>query len=312
MFGRVKAQVQARWSSREAPREAGLLAEDLLRRLEKRSLATRRTLGGGLPGEHRGRRLNSSLEFADYRPYTPGDDFRRIDWNAYARLNSLLIKVPEAREDVTVHLLLDVSRSMDWGTPPKLRYARQLCAGLGYMALCRLDAVRVGLLAGEVALRSPLFRGKAQAARLFRFLEQSPVAETTELNAALPAYLTQPRPRDMAIVVSDLFSPDGFEAGLLRVQKAGLQVAVVHVLSPEEVAPEYMGDLELLDVETGGVVQVSATEDTLRRYRQELEAWREEVRSVCRARGWTYLPVVTDRPIEQTLLGDFRHAGFLQ
>jgi uncharacterized protein (DUF58 family) len=289
------------------------LPDDLLLRLEKRYLATQRTRGGGLPGEHRGRRLNSSLEFADYRPYAPGDDFRRIDWNAYARLDSLLVKMPEAREDITLHLLLDVSRSMDWGSPGKLRYAQQVCGGLGYMGLCRLDAVRVGLLAGARALCSPLFRGKAQAPQLFRFLQQAPQAEETDLNTSLAAYLNAPfRPTDVAVVVSDLLWPDGCEQGVHQLLRAGLRLVIVHLLSAEEIEPDYVGDLELLDVENGSAVEVSATDDTLKRYRAELGNWLDEIREFCRRRGILYLPSRSDRPIEQALLGDFRHAGLLK
>ncbi|MBI4494663.1 MAG: DUF58 domain-containing protein, partial [Chloroflexi bacterium] len=265
-----------------------------------------------LVGEHRGRRLASSLEFADYRPYTPGDDFRRIDWNAYARLDNLLVKIPEAREDVTIHLLLDVSRSMAWGEPSKLDYARQVCAGLGYMALCRLDAVRVGALGATVAARSPLFRGKAQTSQLFRFLQRLPVAGQTDLNAALRGYVDRRHPTDVAILVSDLLSPSGYEPGLDRLLHAGLRVAVIHLLAPDELEPGYAGDLQLVDVETGAPVEVSLGAEALRRYQLELASWQEEIRACCRSRGLGYHQVRTDRPIEQTLLADFRRAGLLR
>lgn len=312
MLGRIKSELTERLQSTR-PGDGGdaLLPESVLRRLEKRSLSTGRTLGGGLAGEHRGRRLAASHEFADYRPYTPGDDFRRIDWNAYARLNNLLVRIPEAREDITLHLLLDASRSMDFGEPSKLRYARQVCAGLGYMALSRLDAVRVGVVGGSLAGRSQVFRGKLQTRQLFQFVQRFPLQAQTNLNLALPAYLERCRPTDVAVVVSDLLSPAGHEQGLMRLLQAGLGVAVVHVLSPEELEPDYFGDLELVDVESGDSVQVSLGEEALKRYRQEVAAWQEGVRTFCRSHGITYIAVRTDTPIEQTLLADFRYAGLL-
>ena len=314
MLGQIKDRLAERWSSSQ-PEErplAGLLAEAVLRGLERLNLVTRGMQGSGLVGEHRGRRLASSIEFADYRPYSPGDDFRRVDWHAYARLNNLLIKVPESREDVTVHLLVDVSRSMDWGEPSKLTYARQICAGLGYLALSRLDAVRIGVLGDAVLARSPLFRGKTQAPHLFRFLQTLPLAGQTDLNAALRGYAADHRPADVVILVSDLLSPQGYEDGLARLLQVGLSVVVVHVLSPDEIEPALFGDLELLDVESGAAVQVSLGDETLRLYRDELANWQSSIKRFCHGRGIRYVPVRTDRPIEQTLLADFRHAGLLR
>src|SRR5437588_8381553 len=108
----------------------GLVSEDLLRRIERLSLRVRRPLPGGPAGEHLGRGQSASIEFADHRAYAPGDDFRRIDWNALARLDEVTIRVTESREDVGLYVILDCSTSMAAGDGAKGNLARQLAAGL--------------------------------------------------------------------------------------------------------------------------------------------------------------------------------------
>ena len=150
-----------------------LFDETFLRKLERLAILSRRAMAGQLQGERRSPKRGQSVEFADYRPYTPGDDFRRIDWNAYARLERFFIKLFIEEEDLTVHLLVDTSRSMDWGQPNKLWYAVRAAGALGYVALVGLDRVTVTAFGGSengyVNYLSPR-RGKGQALALFSFL----------------------------------------------------------------------------------------------------------------------------------------------
>ena len=135
-------------SSQAPPAQAPqrLFDEAFLRRLEQLAILSRQALSGQMQGERRSAKRGQSVEFADFRPYALGDDFRRIDWNAYARLERFFIKLFVSEEDVTVHLLVDVSRSMDWGTPHKLDYALRAAGALGYVALVGLDRVTVTAL----------------------------------------------------------------------------------------------------------------------------------------------------------------------
>jgi uncharacterized protein (DUF58 family) len=116
------------------PSQSMLFDEAFLRKLERIAILSKRAAAGQLQGERRSSKRGQSVEFADFRPYSSGDDFRRIDWNAYARLERFFIKLFIEEEDLTVHLLVDTSKSMDWGNPNKLEYAIRSAGALGYIA----------------------------------------------------------------------------------------------------------------------------------------------------------------------------------
>jgi uncharacterized protein (DUF58 family) len=290
----------------------GLLSEDLLRRLERLSLRVRRPLPGGPAGEHLGLGQSASIEFADHRQYAPGDDFRRIDWNALARLDELTIRLTEAREDVGLYVVLDCSASMASGDGVKSRIARQLSAGLLYLALNQLDVVRVYGLGHGVVARSPRYSGRRQAADVFRFLHALPTVPATDLGAAFAAFLADRPARGLLVVLSDLLNAADYHGELRRVVQAGFEVAVIHVLSEAELNPRLFGDVELIDSETAQTIKISMTLDTLAHYRRDLEQWQTDIGSFCRSIGVRYIPVPAERGIESILLGDFRRYRLLE
>src|SRR5712691_12953547 len=198
----------------------GLVSEDLLRRIERLSLRIRRPLPGGPAGEHLGRGSSASIEFADHRPYSPGDDFRRIDWNALARLDELTIRVTESREDVGLYLILDCSSSMASGDGAKAQLSRQLAAGLAYLALNQLDVVRIYGIGNGVVSRSPRFTGRKQAADVFRLLRNLPVVPATDLGAAFTAFLADRPAQGLVLVLSDLLTAADYQPGLRRIAQA--------------------------------------------------------------------------------------------
>ena len=281
--------------------------EGFLRALEQLSLSVRRVARPGLNGDHRGLTRSNSAEFADYRSYSPGDDFRRIDWNLYGRIGQLFVRLAEAREDIQVHLLLDASRSMDYGNPNKLGYAKRITAALGYLALARLDAVSVATLASKASDRFGALRGKSRAMRLFSHLDAVNATGVTDLNAAMKHYADIVRPNGLVVLVSDLLATSGFKAGLERLRAARLEVTVLHILAPQELDPsEAEGDIELIDRETGEVVEVTLTDNTLRQYRQRLQTWIDEQEQVCHQLGVAYAQISTATPVENALLNDLR------
>jgi uncharacterized protein (DUF58 family) len=283
--------------------------ESFLRQLERLALLSRRAMAGQMQGERRSPRRGQSVEFADYRPYAPGDDFRRIDWNAYARLERFFIKLFVEEEDVTVHLLIDTSRSMDWGDPNKLWYAARAAGAIGYVALSGLDRVAVKVL-GEGNAPFPAQRGKRQAMTLFSYLERLQAGGRTALGPRLRAYAAAARLPGPLVVFSDLFD-DGWAEGLGALAARGFEVTVLHVLAPDEVAPSLEGDLRLVDAESGGEVEVTADYETLARYRQGLADWQTEVGRYCAMREMRYLPVITDVPFEELLFAMLRRGGVL-
>lgn len=283
-----------------------LLPSELLARLEGLQLRTGRRLAGRYSGEHRSRRYGTSLDFADFREYHPGDDFRRIDYHLYARLDVLLLRLFEAEDDLTVRLLVDSSGSMASGA--SLRTAQRVAAAIGFVALVNRDAVTLATL-GETG-PPQRFAGRSAVPALFRCLEDLTAAGTTDLVAAAVHLLGRRSLPGVTVLVSDLLSPE-WEPAISRLPARGDQVVVVHVIEPAELDPDLMGDLELVDVESGERVAVSLSPESRKAHRRRVEQWLEAVASRCRQVGAVYLPVSTDEDLEQLLLGRWRQEGVL-
>jgi uncharacterized protein (DUF58 family) len=299
-------------TTRLREQDGRLFDEAFLRKLERLALLSRRAMAGQLQGERRSPKRGQSVEFADYRPYAAGDDFRRIDWNAYARLERFFIKLFVEEEDLTVHLLVDSSRSMGWGDPSKLWYAARAAGALGYIALTGLDRVTIQLLGGGTANGSfPARRGRQQAMALFSFLQSLGAGEATALAPRLRAYAAAALQPGPLVLLSDLLD-DGWSEGLGALAARGFEVTVLHILAPEEIDPPLTGDLRLIDVEDGTEVEITADYETLERYRNGLSAWQAELRGFCAAREMRYVPVVTSLPFEELLFAVLRRTSVLK
>jgi uncharacterized protein (DUF58 family) len=287
---------------------AELLSPDLMRRLDRLAVVGRRPRAGTLAGDRRSARRGQSVEFADFRQYVPGDDFRQVDWNAYARLERFFLKLFVAEEDTTVHILLDVSRSMGWGDPPKLDFARRVAAAVGYVSLAGLDWVTVTPFDAAPRPQPRPRRGRAAAPALFGDLAALRADGGTDLRAAVRRHVAAARQAGPLLVLSDLYDPRWQEA--LRVALgARFDVTVVHVLSPEELEPALEGDLRLVDDETLEAVDVTADGEALAAYRQTLAAWQAEIGAWCAARATPYIPVRTDFPLDDFVLGTLHRHG---
>lgn len=299
-----------------------LFDEPFLRRLESLALLYRRAAASRMQGERRSTHRGQSVEFSDFRPYVAGDDFRRIDWNAYARLERLFLKLFVEEQDLVVHILIDGSQSMDWGAPNKLAYAARLAGALGYIALAGLDRVTVTILGlnGPAARRHlPPLRGKRSALTLFEFLQSLPAQDAKMQYAktpgapaiALGAYAANTPQPGALLLLSDLMD-DGWKAALNRLAGRGFEVSLLHILSPDELQPELQGDFRLIDSETEAEVEISANFDTLQSYRQALRDWQASWRSFCAARQMHYLPVETSQPLEELLFARLPQQGVLR
>ena len=286
-----------------------LFDEPFLRKLDRLAILSRRALVGQLQGERRSPKRGHSVEFADFRPYVAGDDFRRIDWNAYARLERFFIKLFVEEEDLTVHLLLDTSASMDWGEPNKLTYAQRVAGALGYIALTGLDRVTVTAL-GNDGPAFPPRRGKQQAGSLFAYLQALKSGSAVDLAAHLRTYAATVRPLGPLLLLSDLMD-DGWADGLRALAAQGFDVTALQILSPAEMDPILTGDLKLVDIETGDTVEITADFDLLQRYRDNLHSWQAEIHNFCNARNMRYVPIDTAIPFEEVLFSLLRRRGVL-
>lgn len=292
-----------------------LFDESTLRKLNQLTLVASRVRSGTMKGERRSARRGSSVEFADYRNYAPGDDLRRLDWNIYARLNRPFIKLLEEEEDLAVHILIDGSQSMDWGEGDenKFQYALKLAAGLGAVTLASGDVLSLGLLQyGKVAAQFGPTRGGASLARLFRFLETLAPEGETDLNRAMRDYSILPRRAGLVILLSDLFADDGYETGLRQLMGRGHEAALAHILSPDELDPPLTGDLQLVDVETNQTQDVSLDGGLRERYRARARTWIQSTQTEYRKRNIRYLNAVTNQAWDHILLLEMRRAGFVK
>lgn len=292
---------------------ANLLTPDLLRRLEQLQLLARRRAKSSVKGERRSKARGQSVEFADYRNYSAGDDFRYLDWNLYGRLERLFLKLYEEERELPLRVFLDASESMTFGTPVKFDFARQVAAAIGYVALCGFDRVTVCPFpdnAEEAAVRGALraVRGRKSALTFFQNLNLVTARGAANVNEALRRGAMEARQAGLAIVLTDFLDPAGYETGMSALISRGFQVTAVQILSPEELNPAAYGDLKLIDAETGGIQEVTFGRYRLKAYQQTVQNFCQHLREFCQARGISYFLASSDTPLEQLLLRQLREA----
>jgi uncharacterized protein (DUF58 family) len=287
-----------------------LFGGDFLKKLEYLSLVSRRVFRGSLLAQRRTMQLGGGIEFADHREYAPGDDFRYLDWNVYARHDELLLKRFQEEEDLHVYVLLDASASMAFGSPPKFDYARQVAAALSYIALADLDRVSIIAFAGEIVADFPLTRGKARILSLLKFLEDlKPQGTVTDLSRVVKGFVHRTQRRGLALLVSDLYDPGGFQKGLDLLRHHRYEPHIVQIFDKKEADPNLLGDLELFDVETESIQKVTVTERNLRQYRAIFDRFQESIQTYCNTYGLGCTRTSTEIPFDELILKMMRTAG---
>jgi uncharacterized protein (DUF58 family) len=290
-----------------------LLDPELIARLDQLEVLTHKVFRGRQKGERRSRKKGQSVEFADYREYVPGDDTRHLDWNVYGRLDRLYVKLFLEEEDLAFYVIVDTSKSMDFGTPmTKFEYGRRLAAALAYVALGNQDKVGVSDAKGRVVSRFRPARGKAQLGKVLSYLMTLEPGGRTNLTQACRDFVLQNKQSGIVVVISDFLDERGYEEALKQFFLRSYDVYVVQVLSPEEREPTTLGHLELVDSETGERQEITASEMLLRQYRRTVESFCGGLRDWCTSRGMTYLATTTDVPIETMLLASLRQRGLLR
>ena len=289
-----------------------LLSPELLAQLERLELVTRKIFRGQMKGERRSRRKGQSVEFADFRNYVAGDDLRLLDWNLYARLDKLIIKLFMEEEDLHFYALIDASMSMDFGSPTKLDYAKQLAAALAFIGLIRADRVRVETLGQGVGERSPIWRGRPSAWRMLQHVEAIEAGEETSLATGIKNFCHRNRGKGIVVFISDLMDKNGYEAALKYFVSHEVDCYLIHLLSQEELEPDIKGDLRLVDCEDHDEAEITASAPLLKRYNQTLNSFVQGAQEFCAKRGIHYLLANNQTPIETLVASHLRKRGLVR
>ncbi len=283
-----------------------LLSAEFLAQLERFALISRRAFRGRVKGERKSPRKGSSVEFSDYRAYGAGDDIRYVDWNIYGRLDRLYLKLFVDEEDLCLNLLLDASASMDFGEPSKLEYGARLAAALGFVGLVNLERVGVSVVRERMAEGWSPARGRNQVLPLMDFLGRLRPSGATSLSEGLAQHALRAREAGVAVLISDLMDPAGYDRGLKILLERRFDIHVIHVLAADEMNPSFGGDLRLVDAETGELRDLTLDGEALRAYRQRLRDFLERAEQFCRGKEIGYYRVVTDTPVENFVLGQLK------
>ncbi len=289
-----------------------LLSPQLMAQLERLELVSRKVFRGRLKGERRSTRKGQSVEFADFRNYVHGDDLRFVDWNTYARLDRLFLKLFFEEEDLHFYALIDESDSMRFGTPAKLRFAQQLAAALGFIGLIRGDHVRIETVGQPVARTTPTFRGRQSVWRMVEHLSAIEAGGTTALAAGVKNFCLRNPGKGVVVLMSDLMDKQGYTEALKYLLARRMDVYVIQILSPEELAPDLQGDLQLVDSEDGDIAEITVSGPLLKHYHDTLAAFVATAREFCTRRGMTYLLADSRTPVEQLVSHYLRERGLVR
>lgn len=289
-----------------------LIDSGFLERWANLRFASRRRQAGRFSGSHASPRAGMSVEFADYREYVPGDDFRYVDWNLYGRLDRLLVKTFVQEVDVPVYFLLDASGSMGLGAPQKAHYGAQLVLALSYLALRSLDRVGVFPFSDRALESAPPRQGMSQFSSILRLLSSVDPSGRTSIAAGVAGFLSQTRESGLVVLVSDFLSTDDLRDPLARLRHRGDEAIAIQVLDPEDIDPEIAGPVHFVDVETSERVHLAVGSATLDAYRKGFDAFQASLRSAFLQHGVPLFVAPTNRPLETLIHQDLRAGGILE
>ena len=298
---------------------AMLLTPQFLKRLDPFYIRSQHVFRSKFRGERRSLNRGTGMEFADYRVYEPGDDLRHVDWNIYARLDRLFIKLFHTDEDLPLVLLIDNSRSMEFGLPTKLTCAKQIAAALGYIALAHADSVAVYTFAERLSPTLPPTTGKSQFPRLTKALDTIAASGQTRFTECLKRLPVYQRRAGTVVILSDFLDPIGYADGFKLLSGRGFSLTAIHLISPEEIDPQKHlentptgGDWLVEDVETGETKAVTMNAETLAQYRDQQQAFCSNLQRFCTDHGIGYAKLESNTSVESFILQELHRTGFIQ
>lgn len=296
-----------------------LLSPDFMRQLDRLDILSRKMLRGTMQGERRSKKRGQSVEFADYRNYVDGDDLRFVDWNLYMRLDKLFIRLFMEEEDLSVSIVLDTSGSMDYGDPPKLDYAKKLCAALGYISLTHQNRTSIHSVADGMIDQQVGMRGRQPIPRLLEFLNRQQgvpcdAKRPGDLTSAFKTLAVANQRPGVVIVVSDFWDKGDLSEAFNYLSGDKRDSYLIHLLSPQEVDPvkgKVIGDLRLTDLEDGDVAEVSISPALIKKYKATLQAYCNHIKDQAHRKGLAYMISETDVPFETLVLKYLRQRGLI-
>jgi uncharacterized protein (DUF58 family) len=298
--------------ARAATGDDDLFDDEFQRKLEYLAMVSKRVFSGAMRAERRTKKTGSGIEFADHRDYTAGDDIRYLDWHAFERFDRLLIRLYEEEEDLSIYFILDTSSSMAFGEGQKLRQAKRLAAALAYVGLANLDRIAIVTATDEISGRMPTTRGKARIFRIFRFLSGVKAEGETDLGEAMKTFVAQHKRKGLAVVLSDLYDPEGFERGINVLRFNRFEPYVIHLVDQRDGKPDIRGDVRVYDCETGNEREVTVTAKVLEKYHHAYGEYLEEVQRFCTSRQVSYFRADVEASFDELILRVFRRGGFLR
>ena len=282
---------------------------DFLKKLDTIVLNARMLMSEGSGGNRKSKSKGSSVEFSDFREYTIGDDFRRIDWNAYGRFDRLFVKLFMEEREALVNIFIDGSKSMDYGSPKKSELALKLSGVFAFLALNNLDRVCINSLKLNNIKSSTHVTGRVMFDRCMSFIESIDFSGETDINSSIKK--KDFKSRGVSIILSDFFSPGGIEEAIKYLMFKKQDVVLVHVLSPEELNPELDGQVRLVDSETGKPMDIAVSPILLKQYHKELNSFTNGIREFCTRMGASYVQISSGESIDKIVFEDFTRAGVI-
>ena len=289
-----------------------LLEPDFLVRLQRLAIVSKKIFVGKTKGERLTKRKGQSVEFADFRPYSVGDDLRFLDWNLFARLDRLFLRLFLEEEDLHVYILVDNSLSMEFGNPSKLHFAKQVAAALGFIGLTNMDRVVIEAFNDRITQSTPPLRGRRSLWRLTSFLDGIEPAGESDMTRALKTFSLKSSGKGVAIILSDFMDKGGYAEGLRYLIARNFDLYCIQILSQEEIEPPYTGDLKLTDIEDSDEAEVTVSAPLLKKYKETLAAYRGKLAEFCSRRGVNYLFTSNQVPFDRLVLGYLRQRGLVR
>jgi uncharacterized protein (DUF58 family) len=292
-----------------------LIDSALMAKLDQVDVMSRKIFAGKLQGERRSKKRGVSVEFADYRHYAHGDDLRFVDWNVYARLDKLFLKMFMEEEDLSLLIAIDASASMNWGNPNKFVFAQQIAMALGYIGLSNQNRVTLWSFNGDDVKPLPNLRGRRRTQEIGSWLLDLEPGGDAAFNEAMRFIALGRQGKGVMVILSDFMFKESYEKGLRYLSGGGYDTFCLQVLSPEEVDPGkhgLAGDLKLTDIEDDDTAEVTISAALLKQYRDNLNAYCGRLRDFCVRRGIMHLTIDSSTDLTVLLLDYLRKRGLLK